>query len=86
MYWYRIYIKINYLFGLMVFFNNKEIVFGKNEYGYEKKLIKKCRIIFVNYFIILGKKVWFEKKYLWKEKFIIKLKKRSFSLVLNVFI
>lgn len=28
----------------MAFFNNKEIVFGKNEHGYEKKLIKNAEL------------------------------------------
>lgn len=40
----------------MAFFNNKEIVFGKNEHGYEKKLIKKHRTIPVNYPTIPGKR------------------------------
>lgn len=84
MHWYRIYTKINYSPGSMAFFNNKEIVFGKNEHGYEKKLIKKRRTIPVNYPTTPGKKVWFEKKYPRKEKFTTKLKKKSFSPALNV--
>lgn len=76
MHWYRIYTKINYSPGSMGFFNNKEIVFGKNEHGYEKKLIKKRRTIPVNYPTTPGKKVWFEKKYPRKEKFTTKLKKK----------
>lgn len=65
----------------MAFFNNKEIVFGKNEHGYEKKLIKKRRTIPVNYPTTPGKKVWFEKKYPRKEKFTTKLKTKFQSSI-----
>lgn len=46
----------------MAFFNNKEIVFGKNEHGYEKKLIKKHRTVPVKCSTTPGKKglVWTE--------------------------
>lgn len=53
----------------MAFFNNKEIVFGKNEHGYEKKLIKKHRTVPVKCSTTPGKKVWFEQKYPRKKKF-----------------
>lgn len=62
----------------MAFFNNKEIVFGKNEHGYEKKLIKKHRTVPVKCSTTPGKKVWFEQKYPRKKSSLL-VKKKKFQ-------